>query len=317
MITDEGIKEGCEMKKMNVDSLKRTTLILTQTNPENDMMFNAWKKAGLNADIIFRPQNKAIRLIRRLWADGLLPGCSFWYGNWKKELSKYDTVVVHADQRTRTVPRYIHEIKPDMRVIYWYWNPVNKNTLPDLTNDKKIECWSFDEDDCKKYRMNKNIQYYYEQTGSQNETVEYDVYFVGHDKGRKKKITEIKNQLARRNISGKFDLIKESDALIPYSEVQRRIQKAKAIIEVTQAGQIGCTLRALEALFFGKKLITTNPNIEKEDFYNSQNIYIYGKNNLNDLQAFLDTPYDNSSDQFRDKHTVDAWFMNFFVGGDT
>lgn len=299
---------------MNASSLKHKTLVLTQTDPENDMMFNAWKNAGLHADVIFRPQNKAVRLIRRLWADGLLPGCSFWYGKWKKELLNYDTVIVHADQRTRTVPRYIHKIKPEMRVIYWYWNPVNKNTLPELAKDRKIECWSFDEDDCEKYKMKKNIQYYYEQSKNTSETIEYDVYFVGHDKGRKEKIKEIENQLAIKNISGKFDLIRESDTPIPYSEVQRRIRKARAIVEVTQAGQVGCTLRALEALFFRKKLITTNPNIEKEDFYNPNNIYIYGKDNLNDLQTFLEEPYDSGSDKFRDEHTVDAWFMNFFEG---
>lgn len=298
---------------MDINNLKKRTLILTQTEPDDDMMFNAWIKAGLNADIIFRPQNKGIRLIRRLWADGVLPGCSVWYGNWKRKLQQYDTVLIHADRRTRTVPHYIHKIKPDMRVIYWYWNPVNKDTLPELTRDKKIECWSFDQDDCTKYNMNKNIQYYYEQAETQNETSEYDVYFVGHDKGRKEKIKEIEDQLELRNISRKFDLLQETDHIIPYVEVQKRIKKSKAILEVTQVGQVGCTLRALEALFFRKKLITTNLNIEKEDFYNPRNIFIYGKDDLNDLLGFIENPYDNRSDQFRNEHTVDAWFMNFFI----
>ena len=86
-------------------------------------------------------------------------------------------------------------------------------------------------------------------------------------------------------------------------------------MEVTQEGQVGSTLRALEALFFRKKLITTNLNIVKEDFYNRNNIFIYGKDDMEKLYDFIKTPYDKASDQFRNRHTIDAWFLNFFRGG--
>lgn len=297
---------------MNIQELKEKTLILTQTEPGDDMMFKAWKEAGLNADIIFQPHSKAVRMIRRIWADGFLPGASFWYGNWKKMLSHYNTVIVHADMRTRTVPMYIHKIKPDMRIIYWYWNPVNKYTVPKLTRDDKIECWSFDENDCIKYNMRKNIQYYYEQDNGENTKTDYDIYFVGHDKGRKGMIKEIDNQITAQKLHGKFDLLRDTDQLIPYSEVQARIRRSRAILEVNQKGQVGCTLRALESLFFRKKLITTNVNIQNEDFYNPENIFIYGKDDIHNLRQFIEKPYDERSDIFRDRHTVDTWFLNFF-----
>ena len=297
---------------MNINDIKDRTLILVQTDPERDVVFNAWKKMGLNVDVIFKPKPKLIRLFRRLWANHFLPGFSLWYGNWKNNISEYDTVIVHADIRTRTVPKYIHAIKPSMRVIYWYWNPVNNESLPKLTKDNKIECWSFDKNDCAKYGMKRNVQYYYEQSLDENLNYEYDLYFVGRDKGRRKTIDQIKNDLEKNEIAYKFDVFGDSDTGIPYKEVQDRIKKAKSILEINQDGQVGCTLRALEALFFRKKLITTNKNIVNEDFYNPNNIFVYGIDETKYLKEFIDSSYDNKSDIYKEKHTIEAWFMNFF-----
>lgn len=301
---------------MELEDIKKRTLVLTQTDPVNDMMFNAWRRTGLNADIIFKPKPKFIRMIRRLWADYFLPGYSLWYGKWKNELLKYDTVIVHADRRTRTVPRYIHSKKPSMRIIYWYWNPVNEETLPQLTKDDHIECWSFDENDCQKYHMNKNVQYYYDQSeNTENSTVGCDVYFVGHDKGRKNKIQEMKESCIAKGLSVSLNIVEENQKQIPYCDVQKHIKKSKAILEVTQDGQVGCTLRAMEALFFRKKLITNNFNIINEDFYNKNNVFIYGKDNKEKLCEFVNKPYDIKSDKYRNKHTIEAWLENFFSRG--
>lgn len=58
--------------------------------------------------------------------DTGFPGQSIWYGDWKKELSKYDTIILHMEYLQKKIPSYIHRKKPDMRVICWYWNKVNK-----------------------------------------------------------------------------------------------------------------------------------------------------------------------------------------------
>lgn len=301
---------------MNLNDLKNKTLILVQTDPNRDVMFNAWKNSGLNANIIFKQKSKIIRFLRRLWADHFLPGYSLWYENWKKNLDRYETVIIHADIRTRTVPKFIHKMKPSMRIIYWYWNPVNENSKPELTKDKNIECWSFDKKDCKTYGMRSNIQYYYNQNLNTEPNVEYDLYFVGRDKGRSKWLNTIIKYIEELNISYKFDLFGDSDLGIPYAEVQNRLKKSKAILEINQDGQVGCTLRALEALFFRKKLITTNINIKNEDFYNPNNIFVYGVDDIQNLKEFVNSPYDKASDIYKEKHTIEAWFLNFFEGSE-
>ena len=302
------MNRGCADSEKN----KKTTLVLTQTDPGTDMMFQAWLAYGLKADIIFSKQCKIVRLIRRLWVDHFLPGYHLWYGEWKKTIADYETVIIHASERTRTLPTWIRKKKADMRIIYWYWNPVNKKSLPTLVRDPATEFWSFDVKDCLFYKMNQNIQYYYELFEGKPIRPAYDIYYIGHDKGREKIIRDFEHKAKALGISCRIDLVKQSDSKIPYSEVVQRISKCVAILEINQAGQSGLTLRALEALFLNKKLITNNPLIQKEKFYSPKNIFIIGKDALNNIGYFIESEYDNSVSKYKQDYDINAWLNNFF-----
>lgn len=297
----------------DLEELKKRTLILTQTDPQTDMMFRTWIDNKMNADIIFSPKPKILRAIRRMWTDGFLPGDEFWYGDWKNDLEKYDTVILHASERTRRIPTYIHKRKPSMRIIYWYWNRVNADSRPELAWDKNIEPWSFDKDDCVQYGMKQNIQYYQYPSDVKNEPIEYDLYFIGHDHNRAAQILQIQQEAEKQGLTVKIEIIDQGAGNVPYTEVQRRTARTKAILEVMQSGQVGCTLRALESLFFRKKLVTTNLEIQKEAFYNPNNIFIWGKAPSDRLYDFINNPYDSSADQYRKQYTLDTWFLNFFT----
>lgn len=288
---------------------KKHTLILTQTDDkDSDTMFSAWLEYGLNADIIFKSYSKPIRAIRRLWADGYLPGANFWYGDWKESLSEYKTVIVHADERIRTVPRWIRKNFPNIRIIYWYWNPVNNRSLPSLTKTTDIELWSFDRNDCMKYGMQQNIQYYYTVRNLIQMKPEYDLYFIGHDKGRKDEVKKVTETFKNLGLASRVDLVGNGKQFIPYSEVQKRIACSRAILEINQKGQSGYTLRALESLFFNKKLITTNDAICNEEFYRPENVFVLNKDK--DLKKFMETPVVDVS-EYKKKHDIDMWFWNF------
>jgi hypothetical protein len=303
------------MKTNNLDYLKNRTLILTQTDPASDMIFNSWISNGLNADIIFKDVSKTFRLIRRVWMFVPLPFFNVWFGKWKDKLSDFDTVILHASELTENIPRYIHKVKPSVRIIYWYWNPVNKLSLPCNVRDSKVEFWSFDQKDCQKYGMRKNIQYYVEEP-IQNSRISYDVYFVGHNKGRKKEISDFFYRIKSLNISYKNDLIRNNDPIIPYSEVCRRILKSRSILEINQQGQEGLTLRAMESLFFEKKLITNNKSIRCLPFYDPRNIFILGIDDFSGLRDFIKSDYNKRVSVYKSMYDIDAWFANFFVRRD-
>lgn len=290
---------------------KEKTLILTQTDPETDVMYKKWVENAYNADIIFKPVIKIGRLIRRIWIQNGFPLAGVWYGKWKEDLRNYDTLIIHASSLTQQLPNWIEKKYPNMRIIYWYWNPVTEKTDPSKVKSKNAEFWSFDKKDCEKYGMNYNIQYYCMDNGltQENLKIDCDVFFVGHEKGRGEQIQSIGKILRAKGIKCDFRIV--SNKFIPYHDVERRVVSSKAILEILQNGQSGMTLRALESLFWEKKLITNNELIKNEKFYNKNNIFIIGIDDENEIEMFLKKPYDKSSNKYKSEYDIDAWYENF------
>lgn len=80
---------------------KEKTLILTQTDPNVDVMFKSWLKYGLHADVIFKNISKPLRAIRRVVATNLPANfLAGWLNDWKNELDKYETIIIHASEWT-------------------------------------------------------------------------------------------------------------------------------------------------------------------------------------------------------------------------
>lgn len=292
---------------------KEKILILTQTNPQTDTMFKNWILNGLNADVIFKDIPKPFRLVRRIWMNFPLPFYSVWLGEWKNKLKDYDIVILHANDWSRHIPRFIHSINKKIRIIYWYWNPVTKLSLPQKVDDAQTELWSFDKHDVEKYGMKYNIQYYsyFNVKNVKKLPINKDVYFIGHDKGRKSNIEDFESKLHSYGIKTKIQIIRSNSDFIPYSEVCQDIYTSRAILEFTQKGQTGYTLRALESLFFDRKLITDNKEILNEPFYNSNNIFVIGYNDFSEITQFLKKPYDKSVNKFKSKYDINAWLNNF------
>lgn len=290
---------------------KSKILILTQTDPKTDTMFKNWVYNGLNADIIFKNIPKPLRLLRRVWTNSSLPFLSIWLGNWISDLRKYDVVILHASEWTSRLPKFIHMINPKMRIIYWYWNPVNKLSSPYKVSDPNVEFWTFDSHDARKFHMKKNIQYYSGYSIKKTSEIKWDVYFIGHDKGRKAYIDNLRKKMSVLGIKTNINLISNNN-FVPYYKVCENIACSKAILEVNQRGQAGYTLRALESLFFNKKLITNNKMIINEPFYCKDNIFVLGIDKLDNLTEFVNSPYNNKVDNFKRQYDVSTWINNFF-----
>ncbi|NZA40363.1 hypothetical protein [Eubacterium callanderi] len=179
----------------------------------------------------------------------------------EKKINSYEGVVVFASRLSANVPKWIYKKNKKIRVIFWYSNPINKSVNPKKVFEKYCKKWSFDEQDCLKYNLQRNTQYFYKKILVQRNTIKYDVFFLGNEKGRGEILEKLAEEFISMGIKFYFHIVRdktssgkfEYKAPLKYEKVLDYISQSNAILEIMQNGQNGLTLRPLEALFLNKK----------------------------------------------------------------
>lgn len=101
--------------------------------------------------------------------------------------------------------------------------------------------------------------------------------------------------------------------MLSYKEYCSRLEKCGILLDMNQAGQTALSMRVMEALFYSKKLITSNREIAGYDFYDENNILI-----LEDrmpapeaLRAFIKKPFHPYSDEVLSRYSYEHWKDQF------
>ncbi|MFD2907247.1 hypothetical protein ACFSX9_00725 [Flavobacterium ardleyense] len=234
------------------------------------------------------------------------------------DLNSYDIIIVSANEFSVYLIPYITKKlnNNSTRLIFWYWNPVKPAYNPNLVS-KEWEKWTFDKDDSVKYNLHYNGTYYFPPEIIKSSTLTNDIFFIGLDKNRYKELAELKNIFDTFGLKSDFHIVgnkkifgqskKKYKAAIPYEEVIEKISCSKAILEVMQSGQTGLTLRTMESLSYGKKLITTNQSIKDYNFYKKENIFILGIDNMQGLYSFINTPYLKLPSEIVEQYNFENW----------
>ena len=245
------------------------------------------------------------------------PFKSVWYNDWKNKLIDFDIIILSASEFTPPIAKYIYDrkISNDIRLIYWYWDPVRLKYAPNLISDQ-WEKWSFDKEDCRNFDLKYNSTYFFNSIKLSRQKIIYDVFYIGQDKGRLNKLLSLKNKLENFSLKTCFHIVSDKKLFsdkkifnrrISYSEVLNYISKSKSILEFVQQNQSGLTLRSMEALFFNKKLITNNSSVKNYDLYCKENIFIIGEDDINNIQQFIDTPYKTLDKSIIEQYDFKNW----------
>lgn len=266
---------------------------------------------------------KSLSIIRKIWIHCRIPYEFIWYGNWKKNIKKYDKIIIFDSIVSTKIVYYINKRRSSAsRLIFWHWNSLNNDILKKVYTKtiKMCEHWTFDPGDAKQYNMHLNNQFFFEQSNGLPR-LKWDVYFIGRDKGRYQHLSNLWEAFNKMGVSSYISVLRDKksdqdgelfiDKTKSYDDILEDIQQCKCVLELCQEGQIGLTARALEAMFFRKKLITNNLSIIEQTFYHEDNIFLLKDGWESKIKNFLNSPFHIIDNELLYKYSFEGWIQNF------
>lgn len=239
---------------------------------------------------------------------------------YNKEVFKgdYAYILVWDPLITRRFLDKLHSTYPKAQINFIYWNMVGKcSHLFPAQIPSYIRKWTYDGYDSEKYDLMLYSTYpYYQKYIRPHVSNDYDVLFVGRDKGRGDYLLRLEKQMNKLGLKTKF-IITKSGRLsknesyyqkeLTYDEICELVSKSRAVLNVIMENQQGITVRDLEYVYQGVKLITTNSSIRNTSIYRDNNVFILNESNINDLAAFLDSPRESLPESVLNHHTLQAF----------
>lgn len=245
-------------------------------------------------------------LLHLLWLDNIPFFNSIFDLN--SELVKIQNPQIIIIMGSLIYEPFFHKLRnlfPSIPILYSYSNIVSDQASinPSVLKKYKIIGLSWDIDDCSKYGLkyqNPSIEPNLLNNIS-SDNIFYDVCFIGADKGRRKMVKEIDRIISNAGYRTYIHITpdyrffrrlhKDYKDKISYNQYLKITSLSNCIIDLVQKGQVGTTMRTMEAIFNRKKLISNNERLKEYDFYNPDNIFIITKDNIKNIPEFLRTPY--------------------------
>ena len=252
-----------------------------------------------------------------------------------KNISNYDIIILDETIYPDRVIKNIRKKNKHCKIIYWMWNTVEYsynlrlynrwkrwNLLLSMRNSYNFIITSFDEGDCKKYNLTYNNQiapFFSDITIPSN--LDNSIFFFGQDKGRLPYIKRLHEMFTKHGYACNFNVVPDArkkyndlsfgvinkESFSPYKDIVKSEMQSKALLEVLQKGQEGLTWRALESLFYKKKLITNLKKIKEYNFYRPTNISVLGIDNIDTFDSFMNSHYEDVPKSCIEEYTFKGW----------
>ncbi|WP_019723613.1 hypothetical protein [Enterococcus mundtii] len=216
---------------------------------------------------------------------------------------------------------YASRIRPytNAKIILFFWNHFKEEHLQLL---KKAEAetaiddiYHFDILEAKELGIKHNSSFYSKEMELPKAEVTTDLFFGATDNGRKQRADDYQAAFEQLGISTNFFILpsrgNDQEGYLTYTEYLQKTNGSTGILELLREGQSGVTLRTFESIFFQKKLVTDNKAISGYRFYNPQNIFLLEERNLDELPAFLNSPYQTVDREIIEFFDAENWSQRF------
>lgn len=266
-----------------------------------------------------------------------LPYKSYWTKKWFERLPAQKNLIfilfgewIQIEHHINLIP-FLRKKYPNCQII-WFIQDVVK-TIKDLYTNKPIDVLqykkcldlivTYDKQDAYKYGLSYHPTVLSKITFDNNNSPEYDVFFVGRYKGRLEELIRFCKKMNQNKVKCGFfiyNVPKEKrielngiyylDNPLAYEENLKLVAKAKCLLELVQTDCVGWTFRTSEALLYQKKLITNNIEIKKAPFYNNVDVFLL--DDSFDYQKFAKSIKNNSTPHYSEYEQISPnHFLNF------
>lgn len=184
-----------------------------------------------------------------------------------------------------------------------------------------VKFFSFDRDDCQKYGFKKYNQIcsgydVLSQGDLMQKKIFYQFYFIGRNKGRLSLLKSLDEKLLQYTVN--FSIVDKKllysvgrirySKYVTYATHLEYLKRSAVVVDIVKLGQVGVTMRAVEAMVAKKKLVTNNFSIVEEDFYCEENIFLFkNPENLSVtlLSKFLDVEFKEIEESVLRKYSAE------------
>ena len=255
---------------------------------------------------------------------------------------QYDFIfIVKGEGLTRKGLAMLRRAYPQAKQILYLWD-----SLDNLSDGVGKLCLydkvlTFDPKDAAEYNLHFRPLFYHKGFSGTQEVAEfdYDVAFIGTAHSSRPRIVNALTAqcekmgrkfysylftphylvyLYNKLLNREYRNVKWSDLRtqpLPAQTVREIYDSSRCVLDVEHGQQRGLTMRTIEMLGMGKKVITTNALIAQYDFYNPKNFFILDRENpLLDV-AFLDAPYEPLPRDIQEKYSLDSFLKEIFAFG--
>ncbi|MDL2143335.1 hypothetical protein QQY79_12450 [Flavobacterium tructae] len=113
-----------------------------------------------------------------------------------------------------------------------------------------------------------------------------------------------------------FDYKKLNFSSLSSEDLFAHYKKSKVILDINHPGQKGLTMRTFEAIGAKRKIITTNTEVQKYAFYNSNNILIIDRENNQLDKDFFESDYIDIDAGLYERMSLKGWLTCLFVSSE-
>ncbi len=247
----------------------------------------------------------------------------FYYPKKRTPPDKKDIIVVFDSKLWLVYLKELIRRRPDARIIIWCWNPMKTfSWIIGPRMPSGIDIWSYSREDADLHGLLYGGQFYFDsilkkygkrRTGKCEGKESF--IFLGRNKGREERLNAVADDIRAAGWDCELDFYKGSLTETQYDQRKQNVKyevflertlKYQGILDMQAFDHAGLSLRVMESIFFDKKLITDQAIVKEYDFYDPNNIYVYGTD-TEPLSEFLKKEYRPVPDEIRNYYLFSNW----------